>query len=417
MQAMQGKLPSATIIPRGGNMKRTAFLLALLAVVAGTAAAGEPITIGETVTIESKIMGEERTILISTPPNYEQNQERFPVLYMTDGDAHLTHTRGTVDFLARNGLMPSVIIVGVTNTDRTRDLTPTRATITQDDGSEREFPTSGGADKFLDFFEDELFPYVDSNYRTQPFRLFTGHSLGGLFALNVLFTRPSMFAAVISVSPSLMWDDELPVRQASSFFDNRKSLNATLFVAMANEEEGDPRPNRLDRLEEQLEKATTSGFEWQVMRMPEETHGSVVLRAHYWGLRKVFNGWRLPTDPETGTFTGTVDDIKKHYAGLSKRFGFTIAAPENTVNQVGYQLLGRDDTKGAIAVFRYNVELYPESANVYDSLGEALENAGQLEEAMSNYARAVENAKKIGDERLEIFTTNRDRVKEQLDNS
>jgi predicted alpha/beta superfamily hydrolase len=398
-------------------MKRTVFLLALLAMAAGLAGAGEPITIGETVKIESKIMAEERTILISTPPGYDRSQERYPVLYMTDGDGHLTHTRGTVDFLTRNGLMPAVIIVGVTNTDRTRDLTPTRASITQDDGSEREFPTSGGASKFLDFFEQELFPYIDSHYRTQPFRLFSGHSFGGLFALNVLFTRPEMFAAVLSVSPSLMWDDELPVRQASTFFNDRKSLNATLFVAMANEEEGDPRPNRLDRLEEHLKKATTSGFQWQVMRMPEETHGSVVLRAHYWGLRKVFSDWRLPADPETGTFSGTVEDIKKHYAGLSKRYGFTVVAPENTVNQIGYQLLGREQPDSAIAVFRYNVELYPDSANVYDSLGEALEGAGQLKEALSNYIRAVENAEKTGDERLEIFATNRDRVKEQLNGS
>ena len=375
--------------------------------------AGDPITIGETVTIQSKILGEERTILVSTPPGYEQSSQRYPVLYMTDGSAHFTHTRGTVDFLARNGLMPQVVVVGINNTDRTRDLLPTHVASRTVGGRVFENPTSGGAPKFLDFFERELFSFVEANYRTLPMKLFTGHSFGGLFALNAFFTRPTMFNAVISVSPNISWDEDHALSQANSFFDDRDELNVTLFVAMADEEEGDPTPTRLDRLEKALAAANAEGFEWQVMRMPDENHGSVVLRAHYWGLRKAFDGWRLPADSETGRFAGGLDELKAHYGGLSKRYGFTVIPDEAMINGVGYQILGREEFKSAIAVFRYNVELYPDSANVYDSLGEALENAGRLEEALASYSKAVENAAKIGDDRLQIFTANRDRAKEQ----
>jgi len=393
-------------------MKRFAILVSLLWLAFGVVHAGEPITIGETVTIPSKVLGEERTILVSTPPTYDQSSQRYPVLYMTDGGAHLTHTRGTVDFLARLGLMPQVIVVGVNNTDRTRDLTPTHVASRTINGRVFENPTSGGASKFLDFFEQELFPYVDAHYRTLPLKFFTGHSFGGLFALNALFTRPEMFHALLAVSPSLNWDDDLPIRQADSFFDGRDELNVTLFVAMADEEEGDPAPTRLDRLEKKLSEADTQGFEWAVMRMPDENHGSVVLRAHYWGLRKVFEVWQLPTDEETGRFVGGLDGIKAHYAGLSKKYGVTVAPDENTVNAIGYQVLGREEFEAAIAIFRYNVELYPASANVYDSLGEALENAGRLDEAFVSYSEAVENAAKNGDDRLDIFTANRDRAKD-----
>ena len=152
-------------------MKRFAMLLPLLCLVIGFVHAGEPITIGETITIESKILGEERIILVSTPPGYDQSAQSYPVLYMTDGGQHLTHTRGTVDFLSRNGLMPQVIVVGVNNTDRTRDLSPTHVASMTIDGRVFESPTSGGASKFLDFFEQELFSYVDANYRTLPMRL------------------------------------------------------------------------------------------------------------------------------------------------------------------------------------------------------------------------------------------------------
>src|SRR5258706_5663405 len=117
------------------NLKRIlgAFVL-LLAGPAGRAAT--PITIGELVKLPSKVMGEERTLLVSLPDAYVlRATTRFPVLYLTDGDAQIMHTRGTIDFLARNGLMPNMIIVGVTNTSRTRDLTPSLADFSNPDGT------------------------------------------------------------------------------------------------------------------------------------------------------------------------------------------------------------------------------------------------------------------------------------------
>ncbi len=396
-------------------MWRSVSSLLVLLVAAGAAVAGEPITIGETLHLDSKILGEQRTILVSPPPAYDRSSNRYPVLYVTDGDGHLTHTRGTVDFLVRNALMPDVIIVGVTNTDRTRDLTPTRAGITEDDGTVREMPTSGGATAFLDFFEKELIPFIDASYRTQPYRVFAGHSFGGLFALNAVFTRPELFDAVLAVSPSLRWDDDLPLRQAGTIAKAHPDLSAVLFVAMANEERDDPPPTRLDRLEAALEEAALPGLDLEVMRMPDETHGSVVLRAHYWGLRHVFGDWGPPRDAETGRFTGTRSDLEAHYAALSKRVGYPVVPPEDIVNVVGYQVLGSGDAEAAIDIFRYNAELYPEAANPFDSLGEALEAEGHLDEALASYSRAVANAAAFGDPRLDLFTANRDRVKERLE--
>ena len=383
-----------------------------LALVAGAPAlsAGEPITIGETVKIQSKVMGEERTLLISTPANYARSTERYPVLYMTDGDAHIVHTRGTVDFLARNGLMPDCIIVGVTNTDRTRDLSPTHWNPVLEDGTREELPGSGGADRFLDFFEKELFPYVESNYRTAPYRIFAGHSLGGLLALHIFATRNGMFNAYIAASPSLRWDDDYPLRAVSAFLKDRKECDRTLFVTMANEEQGDSKPTRFDRLYGILGASGAKGFVWGCKLMADEDHGSVVLRSHYWGLRLIFDGWRLPPSPGSRQFAGTLEQMKAHYASLGKRLGFAVQPPEQTVNLLGYQLLGQKKNDEAIAVFKVNIELYPDAANVYDSLGEAQEKSGLLKEALASYAKAVENAARLKDNRLEIFTKNRDRA-------
>jgi len=396
-------------------MKRVVLLLSLVCLASATGWAGQPITIGETLTLQSKTMGEERTIQVSTPPGYDLGGGSFAVLYMTDGNAHLTHTRGTVDFLSGNGLMPQVIIVTVGNTDRTRDLTPTHVDRAQAEDGPPPVPTSGGASKFLDFFEDELIPYIDEHYRTVPMRLFAGHSFGGLFALNVAFTRPELFDAVIAVSPSLDWDDDLPNRQAIEFFKNREAFSGDLFVTMGNEEEGDPRPNRLDRFEETLEASSAEGFRWQIKRMPDETHGSVVLRSHYWGLRFIYEAWRLPRDPETGLVEGGLAVVIEHYSALSKRYGFEVTPDEIQINALGYQMLFQDDLDGAVEVFNYNTILYPESANVWDSLGEAYENAGKMKQAFESYSKAVENAAKNGDERIGVFTTNRDRAQGNIE--
>src|SRR5688500_244486 len=122
------------------------------------------------VQIESKVLTETRTILVRTPASYAGGRRAYPVLYITDGDRQIGHTAAVVDFLAREGRMPEVIIVGINNTDRTRDLTPTRVEAIIFGDQRFPAPNSGGADRFLDFIAIELIPPVDKSYSTPPYR-------------------------------------------------------------------------------------------------------------------------------------------------------------------------------------------------------------------------------------------------------
>jgi uncharacterized protein len=383
--------------------------VATLVSLLGCAALGaEPITIGEKLTLASKVLGEERTILVSPPPGYGRGQQRYPVLYLTDGDAHLTHTRGTVDFLARQGLLPRVIVVGIPNTDRTRDLTPTRVAAMTADGTTFQLPTSGGADKFLTFIETELVPYVEANYRTAPFRIFCGHSLGGLFATHALLARPELFNAIIAVSPTLSWDDDLMLKRGRRFFAERAELKRTFFMTLGNE--GEQNRAAFDRFAKILQGTEAAGFRWGKIIFDDEDHGSTVLRSHYYGLKKVFEGWRMPVDSETGNIVGTLGDLKTHYAELSERLGFAVKPVEAVVNQMGYQALQRRDRACALEFFRFNVASYPDSANVYDSLGEGLEQDGQLDVALENYRTAYEVGVKNGDPNTQIYKQHLERL-------
>lgn len=386
-------------------------IYALLIVIVVFSAAAQPRQDGAVpVQIESKVMSETRTILIRTPPSYERGNRAYPVLYMTDGDRQIGHTVAVADYLAREGRMPEVIIVGISNTDRTRDLTPTKIeAMTGGNGQRFPMPTSGGGNRFLDFIEKEVIPYVEKNYRTQPYRTFAGHSFGGLFALHAFFTRPALFHGVIAVSPTLTWDNRYVHRRAQEWVKSASERPVTLVVSVGNE--GEELDREFDALKALLEKSGPKALAFQAVRFPDEDHGSVVLPTHYAGLRTLFAPFYFPLAAAAG------DDPKKlyakareHYAGASKRIGFALPIPEVIANIIGYRLLQAGHVNDAIEVFRANVEAWPQSANVYDSLGEAQERAGALDQALANYRRAAEIGKASGDPNTAVFEQNVARV-------
>jgi predicted alpha/beta superfamily hydrolase len=227
-----------------------------------------------------------------------------------------------------------------------RDLTPTRADLKNPDGTVDTFPTSGGADRFLDFIQTELIPEIEKRYRTAPYRIFAGHSLGGLLAIHALITRPNLFNAFIAVSPSLQWDNWHTLHQAQQFFATHTELNKTLFFSLANEGSTD---NPMGKNFEQLQKtlaAAPKGLIWDSARYPDEDHSSTVLRAHYAGLRTVFSGWQVPRDEKTRLLGGGLAGLEEHFHKLSERFGYQIPVPENMMQQSRLPTLGREETRG-----------------------------------------------------------------------
>jgi predicted alpha/beta superfamily hydrolase len=107
-----------------------------------------------------------------------------------------------------DGFIPELIVVGVTwgginpNPDslRARDYTPTNEIRTKQ---------SGGADKFLLFIKDELFPFMEKNYRVNDDRTLMGCSLGGLITLYAFLTHTDMFTGYAAASPAVGWDREV----------------------------------------------------------------------------------------------------------------------------------------------------------------------------------------------------------------
>ena len=289
---------------------------ATLAVVASTPEAGAQLLSAATsVTLHSQTLGEDRTVLVALPESYGRGADRYPVVYLTDANWNFAHTRSSAQLLARNRLIPEVIIVGVTNPDRTRDLYATRANFTRN-GQTIQFPTSGKADQFLDFVERELIPWVERSYRTSGLRVLAGHSAGGNFALHAMRTRPDLFQAVIAASPWLAWDEKRELRELLPFVSSPRLRVRALFLSHADET-ADMKPD-IDAVVAVLRQRGDSSVRWVAREYPDETHDTDVLKSYYDGLRMIFAGYvaardpgtNRPTEPRSSSFLPGPPDLR-----------------------------------------------------------------------------------------------------------
>ncbi len=382
------------------------FLFSCIASIASLAQIAAP-PAPQRLVVHSNVLNEDREIWVRMPAAAQGKKESYPVLYMTDAGPNVNEIGSTIDFLADNNFMPPLIVVAIANTDRTRDLTPTHAGVKHSDGTVEPVPTSGGADKFLDFIQTELVPEIENRYATHSYRIFAGHSLGGLFAIHALINRPALFNACIATSPSLWWDDFRTVHQAQEFFAKQKEFNKVLFFALGNE--GGDMTEGFEQLQKILSANRPAGFVEKSAHYSEEIHSSTELLGHYDGLRTIFTDWRVPRDPKTDLPIGGLEGVEQHYRALSDRFGFTVSA-EPGINSLGYAFLGHKKIDEALAAFRRNVELYPQSANVYDSLADGFEAAGKPDLAIQSVQKAVEVATQTADPLLPPFQKHLDRL-------
>jgi predicted alpha/beta superfamily hydrolase len=354
------------------------ILIGVLLLAVGTlvrAQDGGPIVVGQRVKVHSNVMNEDRMLWIYNPDTTLSSSARYPVIYLLDGDGHFLHAAGVVQFLSQNGRMPQMIIVGIANTNRTRDLTPLPA--------DTAFPGSGGADMFLRFIKDELIPYVDSHYKTAPFRMLIGHSFGGIFAVNALLTHPEIFNSYIIVSPSLWWGKDTLVNKIGAFLRKPLKLRAFVYETVGNEGPGMVTPAL--RVLQSIEASQVEGLEWRIKLLEAEDHGSIVHRTIYDGMEFIFSPWRMRGNLAAAGIPG----LEEHYKRLSDRYGYQIDIPELVVNGLGYQYLAQNKLEEAIAVFKWNVQHYPGSWNVYDSLGEAIAKKGDTKLAIENYEKSI----------------------------
>ncbi len=377
----------------------------LYSVAPAVAQEATPLVIGESTVVQSEILGEQRPIVVGLPAGYEAGSGSYPVVYVLDGPGHIHHTTGSIGHLAQNGRALPAIVVGIGNTDRTRDLTP-RSDL---DEERARFPTGGGAENFRRFLVDELRPFIDEHYRTNGGSILIGHSFGALFAIDTAIHEPESFNGYVAISPSLWWSGEKYVKAADELKADHPLFSGALYVAMGTE--GPTMNPPFERFVEAIERNAPSDFVFGVGRFPDEDHGSIPLRATIAGLKSYFARIGDALDMRQ---VADASELERRYAQISESMGFEVQPSEQAVNQLGYRLLQGGQAERAQGIFAWNAKTYPQSANVYDSLGECLENLGKREDALANYTKAAELGARIGDPNLPVYRANAERMEKSL---
>jgi hypothetical protein len=231
----------------------------------------DPVPAHDTLTIVSQALGEPRLVNVHTPPGYDTLlATRFPVLFMPDGglDEDFPHIVATVDSLIALGAIRPVIIVGVPNTQRRRDLTgPTRVA-----SDSAIAPQVGGSAAFRTFFSGELIPLIEARYRTTDERAIVGESLAGLFIVETFLLEPALFDHYVALDPSLWWNGGALVDSAQVHLAAFDDAPRTLFLATSNVTEIAAATARLATL---LLNRPPPGLVWVYMARPELTHATI----------------------------------------------------------------------------------------------------------------------------------------------
>lgn len=226
---------------------------------------------GSEVTLDSSILKQQRKVIIYTPASYKNENKKYPVLYLLDGERHIYHAILANKLLQEINLLPEIIIVAINNSEnegaRGKDLFHDRKL-------------------FAKFIATELFEYVQKNYRVNDDRTLYGHSLAGFFTVDLLATNPSLFKRYIAVGAPLRTDDKRIHKQINA---REMTEDKSLYLSMAARmEEGDEDYDAVTNLVNLLKKQAPEKLQWTFERMDDETHISNYYISYFKGIRKVF---------------------------------------------------------------------------------------------------------------------------------
>lgn len=311
------------------------------------------------ITLKSDSLGEDRNLLIKLPNQYYENSATYPVLYVLHAQWDMLSTLATLDLLADQ--IPNFIVIGVQSSGK--ELSPNKGKVTP----------------FAEFISQEVVTYVNANYRIAPYSILSGHSNSGRFVLNYWLNNPAAFSSYFAFSPSV--DDGYIVDMISQSDIESLKSKAPLAITIANEGEHMQQP--FSNLTQKLSGLAKEKFVFK--KFPEQTHRTTKHPSMQFALQSTFTNWQ----PSYEVKIAGLDSLKKHYTQLSKKYGFTVNVPNETLQRLtAHYAISKDDN--AIEQLRkhitFTINQTPEgldalfeiaeylSANDYESAGERIFN-------------------------------------------
>ena len=345
------------------------------------------------ITLKSKVLNEERKILISLPKGYDLSNERYPVLFILDSKTNFNHAFGTESYLSEVEMIPKHIVVGIEIPHPLKDL---------------DMMMENSREAFSAFVQEEVIPHIDKNYRTQPFKILFGHSISGTYALYILLAHPENFNSYIVSSPY----DKDEFNFLSSLADQKlpaKYVHSKYLLIMAGYE-----PyfyESIKKLTDVINKKATQNLLWYYTILDNESYSNSALITLYNGLQYTYGDYKVPT---TLSASGNLDSLKMHFNKLSFEYGYELKIPEKLLIEFGFQILNERRLKDAIEIFKYSIETFPDSPQGFSDLGIVLEEDNQLEEAEKYFTIAYEKSLKQDSNLTDYYKDQIEKVKQKI---
>lgn len=338
--------------------------------------------IADSFTIESKIFGESREFFVSLPISYESTDTTYPVLILLDGDQNLEHSVASARMLAKWKGLPETIIVAIPSPNRIRDFTPT---------ADLDYSNeSGGAEQFQRFIENELMQFVDKSYRTHPFRVLEGHSLGGLFAASQLLSNNNFYQAYVIIAPALWWHDYTIFKMLA--VSKVELQNVPLFFGIG-EYDGNGMKRELEQFYNQLSTANAASENISLKEYPNEGHMSSPMLTMYDGLQHSFKGAKY-TREYWDSFTP--ESFEKFVDSTQKTYGTSVMQTAELYVELAQYLTEKQDFQGAIVVLKENIKSYPKYPFNHELLANVYALNDQVDLAIREYQMAMKYANESG---------------------
>lgn len=325
--------------------------------------------------IQSSILKESRTFRIYLPKEIvdkKPKQEKYPVLYVLDGDDNYLPVSGMVNYLSEvngNRIFPKMIVVFINNTNRTRDLTPYRV------NASAMLPkamadVTGGAENFTQVIQQEIIPYIESKYPASGYRALVGHSFGGIFALAVLQKHPELFDDFIVMDPSLWYDEGRFSKNVLRAIQAGKYQNKSLFIGLANttyepslakvltsKAAFSVHEKSIIRFCQQVQRTKSIPFSYQYY--PKDDHGSIPFIGIYDGLRKIFQAHQLSYYEVVNPNFDPEKRITTYYKNLSAKLKTPLQVLPEELEYFDMFYAINQDPRGQKKLRAYYKKLYP----------------------------------------------------------
>ncbi|WP_437920298.1 alpha/beta hydrolase [Sphingobacterium sp. LRF_L2] len=320
----------------------------------------------------SNILHENRSLLLSLPASYNDSdlqETNYPVIYLLDGAENFKSVEAMHHYLAqkRFPMMPEAIIVGIPNTNRTRDLTP--SLVPPVEGDSKGFKEAGGLTLFTKFIKEELFPHMNARYRTAPFNILIGHSFGGLAATDILIQQTTMFNAYIIIEPSLWWNSHRIANQAEKTLATEQCSDRNIFVALASnivynnrQQVHDEHHNAIKKFGEQtLPNSRIPSHRWHFKYYPDDDHGTIPIPATYDAFKFLFKEIDLPVK----SIIKNPAILQQSYDRLAEQLGYTFLPSQQVYIELIRLARDRNQPKEASILLDQAKKYYPESKAIH----------------------------------------------------